>query len=47
VRYEDLVTNPEKALEGMLQFMFDLEDIEGTNLQKRLKEVIAMGAAAT
>jgi len=46
VRFEDMLLKPEQELEDMFKFILDLEDLEGTNVQRRIKEVIAMGAKA-
>ena len=47
VRFEDLVMNPEPVLERMMKFFLGEVDIRGTNAERRVKEVIAMGAQAT
>jgi len=31
----------------MTQFLFEIEDIEGTNAQQRVKDLIALGASAS
>ena len=46
-RYEDMYLNPEAELEGIMKFILDLEDLEGTNVERRIKEVIAAGDKAT
>lgn len=37
IRYEDLVDKPQETLEGLLAFMLELEDIEGTNVQELIR----------
>ncbi len=46
-RYEDLVTNPREELEGIMKFLLDIDSIEGTNAQRRINEVVALGAQAS
>jgi hypothetical protein len=47
VRYEDLVTNPRETYSGIFKFFLDMEDITGTNVERRIDEVIAMGSNAS
>ena len=47
VRFEDLVMNPEPELLKMMQFILGVTDLKDTNAERRVKEVIAMGAQAT
>lgn len=47
VRFEDLVMDPEPELTRIMQFMLGVDDISGTNAERRVKEVIAKGAGAT
>lgn len=47
IRYEDLYTNPQEILEKVFCFFLELESIEGTNLQRRIKEVVTLGHKAT
>ena len=47
VRYEDLVSNPRPELEGIMKYLLDLDDISGTNAQRRVDQVIDMGAASS
>ena len=46
VRYEDLVDNPREQLEGIYKFLLDLDDLKGTNAERRLDQIMAMGADA-
>jgi len=46
-RYEDMYLNPAAELEGIFKFILDLEDLEGTNVQRRIREVVAAGDKAT
>jgi hypothetical protein len=32
VRYEDLLSNKQEELEGLMQFILDLDSLEGTNI---------------
>lgn len=36
VRYEDLVTSPREELIGIFKFLLDLDDIKGTNAERRI-----------
>ena len=47
LRFEDLVMNPEKELTNMMRFLLGRNDLAGTNAERRIKEVIAMGDTAT
>lgn len=40
VRYEDLVSNKEQELTNLFRFMLDAESLEGTNIQRRIKQVV-------
>ena len=40
-RFEDLVADPTKVLKEIFEFTMDQESIEGTYLEKRIKEAIA------
>lgn len=46
-RYEDLVNKKQEELEGIMKFLMEIEDIEGTNCQQRCKEVAEAGLAAS
>jgi hypothetical protein len=43
VRYEDLITSPAEIYGDLFRFLLDLDDIEGTNVQQRIKCVISGG----
>lgn len=47
IRFEDLVSNPEPELVKIMRFMTQLKDLDGTNAERRIKEVIAKGKKAT
>lgn len=47
VRFEDLVTDPKPQLENIMKFMLGLDNLAGTNAERRVNEVIAKGKAAT
>jgi len=46
VRYEDLVANPRQELEGIYKYLLDLDDLKGTNAERRLDQIMAMGSGA-
>ena len=43
VRFEDLVLNPEPELYNIMRFLLGKADLTGTNAERRIKEVLAMG----
>ena len=47
VRFEDLVSNPEPELYKMMKFLLGETELSGTNAERRIKEVVAMGSKAT
>ena len=47
VRFEDLLLNPEPELTNIMRFFLGMNDISGTNAERRVKEVIALGHKAT
>ena len=47
VRYEDLCNQPTQELTGMCKFMLDLNDLTGTNMERRIKQIEQMGSNAT
>ena len=47
IRFEDLVSDPEPQLTNAMRFLLGQRDITGTNAERRIKEVIAKGAAVT
>ena len=47
VRFEDLLTDPEPELRNIMRFFLGMEDITGTNAERRVQEVIAKGHKAT
>lgn len=47
VRYEDVVKDMEKEMTGMMEFLLDLDTLEGTNAQRRIREQQAKGKAAS
>ena len=47
LRFEDLVADPEPQLYQLMSFMLGRRDLEGTNAERRIKEVLSMGAKAT
>ena len=41
IRYEDIVANPEPTLKGLLEFILNVEDISGTNVEQYLKLAVS------
>jgi len=35
-RFEDCIADPAKELDGIFRFLLDLDDLEGTNIQRRI-----------
>lgn len=46
-RYEDLVSNQEAELTGVMKFLLDLDDLSGTNAERQIKQVCAKGKEAS
>lgn len=47
IRYEDVLANPYKELKSMFEFIFDIEDAEGTFLGAKLKDAVERGQEAS
>lgn len=47
IRFEDLCDDPTKELTSMMKFTLDLNDLTGTNMERRINEIRAMGSKAT
>lgn len=47
IRYEDLRSKPQETLEKVFCFLLNLESVEGTNIQRRIKEVVSLGHSAS
>lgn len=45
IRYEDLATDNRKALVESFKFIFGVESIEGTYLEKRMDDILSGGKA--
>ena len=45
IRYEDLILNPEPILNELFCFLLDVSSIEGTVVEKRIKEVSSSDSA--
>ena len=43
-RFEDILANPEYELRELMKFILGLDDIEGTVVERRISDVMAMGA---
>jgi len=46
VRYEDLVTDPKETLMGLMSFLLEHKDLAGSNIERRIDEVVAKGSSA-
>lgn len=47
IRFEDLVMDPKPELYNMMRFLLGTKDLTGTNAERRIEEVLAMGQKAT
>jgi len=47
IRFEDMVANPEPEFRTMMSFLLGKKDLAGTNAERRIQEVLAMGQGAT
>ena len=47
VRYEDLVLEPKATMMGLFAFLLGERDLTGTNAERRIDQVVAMGKKAT
>jgi len=47
LRFEDLLADPVKELEGVMQFLLAEPTLEGMNVQKRIQEIVAKGPEAS
>ena len=41
VRYEDLVTSPKETLMGLMSYLLEVEDLSGSNVERRIDEVVS------
>ena len=46
VRYEDIVTNPKETLMGLMSFLLEVKDLTGTNMERRIDQLVSKGKAA-
>ena len=46
VRYEDLVSDPKQTLMGLMSYLLEVEDLSGTNVERRIDHVVSQGKAA-
>ena len=46
LRYEDLVLNPEPVLCELFRFLLSVESIEGTVIEKRIQDYVAVGSTS-
>ena len=47
VRYEDLAREPKQTLMGLMSFLLERSDLSGTNIERRIEEVVSKGSSAT
>lgn len=47
LRYEDLAENPKYVLTELFKFILEIETLEGTNIERRIEEVLSKGHSAT
>lgn len=45
-RYEDLMAKPEREISDVFRFMLGVQDIEGTYVQKRIREVVGIESSS-
>jgi hypothetical protein len=45
-RFEDIITDPYPVLKELFEFLYGVENIEGTYLDKRIKNTLFKGAQA-
>lgn len=42
VRFEDLVMDPEPELRSLMKFLLGVDDLTGTNAERRINEVLSL-----
>jgi len=47
IKFEELVKEPKKQLQDVFKFLLNLDNLEGTVIEQRIEEVLAMGEGAT
>ena len=45
-RFEDMMGKPKETLEGIMKFALGVEYIEGTNVERRIADVLDLGSSA-
>ena len=43
-RFEDILANPERELRELFKFILGMDNLDGTVIEQRIKDVMAMGA---
>ena len=43
-RFEDILANPEHELRELFKFILGIDELEGTVIEKRIEDVMAMGS---
>ena len=46
-RFEDVLANPKRELEDLMSFILGMDSVEGTVLEKRIEDILALGVAST
>ena len=46
-RFEDVLKNPREELRNLMMFILGIDDLDGTVIEKRIDEVLALGSAAS
>ena len=46
-RYEDLVSDSKKELDGIMKFLLDVDDLSGTNCERRIDQLSKLGGEAS
>jgi len=46
VRYEDIVTHPKETLMGLMSYLLEKKDLSGTNVERRIEQIVAQGSSA-
>ena len=46
-RYEDVLANPRQELQSLMKFILGMDSIEGTVIEQRIEDVLAMGKASS
>lgn len=47
IRFEDLRVNPQETLENVFKFLFEVDSLDGLNIQRRITEIVNQGHKAS